>query len=111
MDSGSAKNRLSAFFAKSVERFEIESPPMVAVLAIICMTNPDITLEKLCDCLAEMEPKSKMKPQALCRRINSEHAADFLREVLALAIRKNLEPVKSPETNALPLDPQPTLPP
>jgi hypothetical protein len=73
----------------------------VLLLAIVCMMNPDITLGELCDCLAEMEPKSKMKPQALCQRINSEHAADFLREVLALAIRKNLESVKSLETNEL----------
>ena len=89
-------NRLakeSKFVRRSTSR--IDGFDFVLLLAIVCMLEPNISLEGLCDHLTEIKPEAEMKPQSLADRINSKYAHDFMEMVLGLALRKSLVRVRN----------------
>ena len=53
-----------------------------------------MSLDGLCDILAQINPNANMTPQGLAERINSEQAVDYLKNVLESSIKKNLESIK-----------------
>ena len=66
-------NRLakeSKFVQRSTSR--IDGFDFVLLLAIVCMLEPNISLEGLCDHLTEIKPEAEMKPESLADRINSK---------------------------------------
>ena len=63
-------NRLakeSKFIQRSTSR--LDGSDFVFLLSIICMLEPNISLEGLCDHLTRINPGAEMKPQALADRI------------------------------------------
>jgi len=63
---------------------------LVKLLTTKMLTHPAISLPGMCDVLREINPEADMSHQALCERINSEGAVDYLCEVLRFAVEKNL---------------------
>lgn len=80
--------RRVGFIQRSTSR--LEGDDFVKLLTTEMLAHPAISLPGMCDVLREINPKADMTPQALCERINSEGAVDYLREVLRLAVEKNL---------------------
>lgn len=68
----------------------LEGDDFVKLLTTEMLTHPGISLPGMCDVLRKINPAADMSPQALCERINSAGAVDYLCEVLRLAVEKNL---------------------
>lgn len=68
----------------------LEGDDFVKLLTTEMLTHPGISLPGMCDVLRKMNPEADMSPQALCERINSAGAVDYLCEVLRLAVEKDL---------------------
>ena len=73
----------------------IDGFDFVLLLAIVCMPEPNISLEGLCDCLTEINPEAEMKPQSLSDRINSEYSRmPSWKRFWSWRFEKNLEHVR-----------------
>ena len=73
---------------------KIEGPDFVELLTTAIIDNPYVSLDGLCDILTQINPNANITPQGLAERINSDHAVDYLKNVLESSIKKNLESVK-----------------
>lgn len=80
--------RLVGFVQRSTSR--LQGDDLVKLLTTEILTFPTISLPGMCDLLREINPTADMTPQALCERINSEAAVNYLSEVLRFAVEKNL---------------------
>ena len=69
---------------------KIEGPDFVELLTTAIIDNPYVSLDGLCDILAQINPNANMTPQGLAERINSEQAVDYLKNVLESFIKKTL---------------------
>jgi hypothetical protein len=79
--------RLVGFVQRSTSR--LQGDDLVKLLTTEILTSPTISLPGM-DLLREINPTADMTPQALCERINSEAAVNYLSEVLRFAVEKNL---------------------
>lgn len=73
---------------------KIKGPDFVELLTTAIIDNPYVSLDGLCDILAQINPNANMTPQGLAERINSKQAVDYLKSVLESSIKKNLESIK-----------------
>lgn len=80
--------RRVGFIQRSTSR--LQGDDLVKLLTTEMLTHPAISLPGMCDLLREINPEADMSPQALCERINSEGAVDYLCEILRLAVERNL---------------------
>ena len=88
--------RQSKFIQRSSSK--IAGKDFVELMTTELLEEPAVSLEGLCDLLADLNPQAEMSPQALHQRINP-YAVTYLQEVFQLALRQQLEPI----CNRLPL--------
>ena len=88
--------RQSKFIQRSSSK--IAGKDFVELMTRELLEEPAVSLEGLCDLLADLNPQAEMSPQALHQRINP-YAVAYLQEVFQLALRQQLEPL----CNRLPL--------
>ena len=84
--------RQSCFIQRSTSK--LEGKDFVELLTTEMVENAAGSLDGLCDLLRQLNPQAAMTPQALHQRILSPHAGTYLHEVLQLALRENLAPVR-----------------
>jgi len=72
----------------------MEGPDFVELLTTAIIDNPYVSLDGLCDILTQINPNANITPQGLAERINSDQAVDYLKNVLEISIKKNLESIK-----------------
>ncbi len=85
--------RQSGFIQRSTSK--LEGKDFVELLTTEMIDNAAVSLDGLCDLLRQLNPQAAMTPQALHQRILSPHAGTYVHEVLQLALRENLEPVRA----------------
>lgn len=57
------------------------------------LQEPSMSYEALCESLSELNPQVTISPQGLEERVNSPGAVNYLKQILAVAMTKALEPV------------------
>ena len=82
--------RQSQFIQRSSSK--LAGKDFVELMTTEMMEEPAVSLEGLCDRLADLNPQAEMTPQALHQRINP-YAVIYLQEVFQLALRQQLKPI------------------
>ena len=92
-DQLKALARQSGFVQRSTSK--LAGQEFVELMTTAMVADTTVSLEGLCDLLRQRHPQADMTPQALHQRILSPHAGTYLHDVLQLALRENLEPVRA----------------
>jgi hypothetical protein len=78
--------RKTGFIQRSTSR--LTGSGFFNLLTVEALDEPTISYEGLCDILEERNPNSQITPQALCERINSDGAVEFLKAGLARTLKE-----------------------
>lgn len=85
--------RQSAFIQRTSSK--MTGQDFVALMTTEMLDDPAVSFGGLCDILRQRTPHAAMTPQALHQRMNSPRAVAYMREVLQLALREQLDPLYS----------------
>ncbi len=78
--------RETGFIQRSTSRLTGSS--FFNLLTVEAVDEPTISYEGLCDILEERNPNSRITPQALCERMNSDGAVAFLKAGLERSLKE-----------------------
>jgi hypothetical protein len=78
--------RKTGFIQRSTSR--LTGSGFFNLLTVEALDEPTVSYEGLCDILEERNPNSQITPQALCERINSDGAVEFLKAGLARTLKE-----------------------
>ena len=78
--------RETGFIQRSTSRLTGSS--FFNLLTVEILDEPTVSYEGLCDILEERHPDVRITPQALCARMNSEGAVEFLKAGLARTLKE-----------------------
>ena len=78
--------RKTGFIQRSTSR--LTGSGFFNLLTVEVLNEPTISYEGLCDLLEERDPKLQITPQALCERINSNGAVEFLKAGLEKTLKE-----------------------
>ena len=92
-DQMAALARQSHFIQRSTSK--LEGKEFVELMTTEMVDNAAVSLDGLCDILRQLNPQAAMTPQALHQRLLTPQASAYLHEVLQLALRENLAPVRA----------------
>lgn len=83
--------REAGFIQRNTSR--LEAIDFVQLMTVEILNQPDISLDGLCDLLSQLNPHAQMSPQALCQRINTPGASDFLESVFCECLTEAVVPI------------------
>ena len=78
--------RETGFIQRSTSR--LTGSAFFNLLMVEALVEPTISYEGLCDRLEERHPNVQITPQALCERMNSDGAVEFLKAGLERTLRE-----------------------
>ena len=82
--------RETGFIQRSTSR--LTGSDLFNLLTVEALDEPTISYEGLCDILEDRNPIAQMTPQALCERMNSDGAVEFLKAGLKKTLKETTRP-------------------
>jgi hypothetical protein len=88
-DECEALARKTGFIQRSTSR--LTGSDFFNLLTVETLNEPTISYEGLCDLLEDRQPNRQITPQALCERMNSNGAVEFLKASLEKTLKETAQ--------------------